>query len=76
VTYLHGQVAAFVPPPDRLAVREISGKFLSQHERIEIADPRRAGVPADRDPRDRAASDQVFGRRVASWPPNYRNVAM
>jgi alkylation response protein AidB-like acyl-CoA dehydrogenase len=29
---------------DRLAVREISARYLSQDERIEIADLRRAGV--------------------------------
>jgi IS30 family transposase len=29
---------------DRLAVREISARYLTQHERIEIADLRRAGV--------------------------------
>jgi hypothetical protein len=34
-TYQHGQVTGFVPALDRLAVREISGRFLSQDERIE-----------------------------------------
>ena len=43
-TYRHGQVAGFVPALDRLAVREISGRFLSQDERIEIADLRHAGL--------------------------------
>ena len=33
----------FVPALERLAVREISTKFLSQDERIEIADLRQAG---------------------------------
>jgi hypothetical protein len=37
-------VTGFVPALDRLAVREISGRFLSQDERIEIADLRRAGL--------------------------------
>jgi hypothetical protein len=35
-------VTGFVPRLDRLAVREISGRFLSQDERIEIADLRHA----------------------------------
>lgn len=34
----------FVPPLDRLAVREISSRFLPQDERIEIADLRHAGL--------------------------------
>jgi transposase, IS30 family len=41
-TYRHGEVAGFVPPLERLAVREVSARFLSQDERIEIADLRRA----------------------------------
>jgi transposase, IS30 family len=43
-TYRHGQVTGFVPALERLAVREISTRFLSQDERIEIADLRHAGV--------------------------------
>ncbi len=43
-TYRHGQVAGFVPALERLAVREISARFLSQDERIEIADLRQAGL--------------------------------
>jgi transposase, IS30 family len=43
-TYRHGRVAGFVPALDRLAVREISARFLSQDERIEIADLRQAGL--------------------------------
>jgi IS30 family transposase len=43
-TYRNGQVSGFVPALDRLAVREISGRFLSQDERIEIADLRHAGL--------------------------------
>jgi transposase, IS30 family len=39
-TYRGGEVVGFVPPLDRLAVREISARFLSQDERIEIADLR------------------------------------
>jgi len=43
-TYRNGQVTGFVPALDRLAVREINGRFLSQDERIEIADLRHAGL--------------------------------
>jgi len=43
-TYRDGRVAGFVPALDRLAVREINVRYLSQDERIEIADLRRAGV--------------------------------
>jgi IS30 family transposase len=43
-TYRNGQVTGFVPALDRLAVREISSRFLSQDERIEIADLRHAGL--------------------------------
>jgi IS30 family transposase len=43
-TYRRGQVTGFVPPLERLAVREVSARFLSQDERIEIADLRQAGL--------------------------------
>jgi transposase, IS30 family len=43
-TYRRGQVTGFVPPLERLGVREISSRFLSQDERIEIADLRQAGL--------------------------------
>jgi transposase, IS30 family len=43
-TYRHGQVTGFVPALERLAVRQISVRFLSQDERIEIADLRQAGL--------------------------------
>ena len=42
-TYRNGLVIGFVPPLDRLLVRQISPRFLSQDERIEIADLRSAG---------------------------------
>jgi IS30 family transposase len=42
-TYRHGQVIGFVPALERLAVRQISSRFVSQEERIEIADLRHAG---------------------------------
>jgi transposase, IS30 family len=43
-TYRRGQVTGFVPALERLAVREVSARFLSQDERIEIADLRHAGL--------------------------------
>src|SRR5215469_15330574 len=42
--YRRGQVVGFVPPLDRLAVRQVSARYLSQDERIEIADLRQAGL--------------------------------
>ncbi len=43
-TYRHGQVVGLVPALERLAVRSICPRFLSQEERIEIADLRHAGL--------------------------------
>lgn len=43
-TYRHGEVAGFVAPLDPLIVRRVSVRFLSQDERVEIADLHRAGV--------------------------------
>lgn len=43
-TYRHGQVSGFVPALDRLAVRQVSDRYLSQDERIAIADLRHAGL--------------------------------
>ena len=43
-TYRLGQVVGFVSALERLAVRQISPRFLSQDERIEIADLRHAGL--------------------------------
>jgi hypothetical protein len=72
-TYRHGQVAGFVPALDRLAVREISGRFLSQDERIEIADLRHAGLGV------RACHKAVaviFGTgRLSSGPVSLRQTA-
>lgn len=42
--YRDGKVVGFVPPLDPYAVRQISPRYLSQDERIEIADLRRAGL--------------------------------
>jgi IS30 family transposase len=39
-TYRKGVVVGFVEPLDRLAVREVSARYLSQDGRIEIADLR------------------------------------
>lgn len=47
-TYRRGMPVGFVAPLERLAVRQISGRFLSQEERIEIADLHRAGVSVRR----------------------------
>src|SRR5262245_2439068 len=43
-TYRHGQVTGFVPALERLAVRQISTRYLSQDERLEIANLRQAGL--------------------------------
>jgi IS30 family transposase len=43
-TYRRGEVVGFVPPLERLAVRQVSARFLSQDERIEIADLRHSGL--------------------------------
>jgi IS30 family transposase len=42
--YRQGQVVGFVSGLERLAVRQISSRFLSQDERIEIVDLRHAGL--------------------------------
>jgi IS30 family transposase len=43
-TYRKGQVVGFVEPLDRLAVRAISPRYLSQDERIQIADLHQQGL--------------------------------
>ena len=42
--YRNGVVVGFVAPLDRLAVRQISTRYLTQDDRIEIADLRRSGL--------------------------------
>jgi IS30 family transposase len=42
--YRNGVVVGLVAPLDRLAVREISTRYLTEDERIEIADLRRSGL--------------------------------
>ena len=59
-TYRHGQIVGFVPGLERLAVRQISPRFLSQEERIEIADLRHAGLSIRAD-RASAASGTLDG---------------
>jgi transposase, IS30 family len=44
--YRDGQVVGVVPALDRLEVREISARFISQDERLEIAELYRTGVSA------------------------------
>lgn len=43
-TYRNGVVVGFVEPLDRLGVREVSSRYLSQDERVEIADLRQSGL--------------------------------
>ena len=43
-TYRRGQIVGFVSALERLALHQISPRFLSQDERIEIADLRHAGL--------------------------------
>jgi Helix-turn-helix domain len=43
-TYRRGEPVGFVPALDRLAVRQISNRYLSEEERIGIADLRRSGL--------------------------------
>ncbi len=43
-TYRKGGVVGWVPPLDPLAVRQISARFLSQEERIQIAELRLVGI--------------------------------
>lgn len=43
-TYRRGEAVGFVPALDRLAVRQISRRYLSEEERINIADLRRLGL--------------------------------
>jgi transposase, IS30 family len=42
--YRNGVVVGFVAPLDRLAVRQISTRYLTEDERVEIADLRRSGL--------------------------------
>lgn len=78
-TYRRGEVVGVVPPLDRLAVREISARFLSQDERIEIADLHHAGhsirdianrvgrAPSTISRELRRNADRGRNRRRAQW---------
>jgi IS30 family transposase len=72
--YRHGKVAGFVPGLDRLAIRDISDRFLSQDERIEIADLRQAGLSMWRiaDRLGRAPSTISRELRGNTAPEGYR----
>ena len=63
-TYRAGQVVGFVPALDRLGVREISDRFLSQDERIEIADLHRAGVSVRRIARRLGRAPSTISREL------------
>src|SRR3954469_8929634 len=52
-TYRNGVEVGVVPPLDRLAVRQISTRYLAQDERIDIADLHRSGMSL------RAIADQL-----------------
>lgn len=56
-TYRDGQVVGFRPALDRLEVREISPRFLSEDERVQIADLHQAGL-----------SGREIGRRLGRAP--------
>jgi hypothetical protein len=77
-TYRHGQVVGFVSALERLAVRQISPRFLSQEDRIEIADLRHAGFkhPSDRASAGSGGLDGVAGvapqRDQESWISSVR----
>ena len=61
--YRNGRSSGSCAPLERLAVRQISARFLSQDERIEIADLRQRGLehPADRAPAGPGAVDDLAG---------------
>jgi transposase, IS30 family len=63
-TYRAGEVVGFVPPLDRLGVREVSDRFLSQEERIEIADLRRAGCSLREIARQLGRSPSTISREL------------
>jgi len=65
-TYRGGEVVGFVPALDRLAVREISSRFLSQDERSEIADLHLQGL-AVREIARRVGRAASTGPTPGSW---------
>ena len=73
--YRAGQVVAFVAALDRLEVREISPRFLSEDERIELADLNRAGVSVREIARRLGRAPSTISRelrRNASLAKGYR----
>lgn len=76
-TYRNGESVGFVPPLDRLEVRQISDRYLSQDERIEIADLHQAGGSirqiAQRLGRAASTVSRELGRNaIAGRHPGYR----
>ncbi|UOE44307.1 IS30 family transposase [Agromyces larvae] len=64
-TYRGGVVVGFVAPLERLAVREISERFLSEDERIQIGDSLRAGKSMRTVARELGRSPSTIAREVA-----------
>ena len=62
--YRKGSVVGFVPALERLAVRQISARFLSQDERIEIADLHAAGVSIRQIARDHGRAPSTISREL------------
>jgi transposase, IS30 family len=61
-------VIGLVPPPlDRLAVREISSRLLSQDERIEIADLRHAGMSIRKVADQQGRGESSISRQQRGW---------
>jgi IS30 family transposase len=63
-TYRGGRVVGFVAPLDRLAVREVSHRYLSQDECIEIADLHRAGLSIRRIAHQVSRSPSTISREL------------
>ena len=70
-----GQVVGFVPALDRLAVREISARFVSQEERIEIADLRHAGLSVRRIARRLGRAPSTISRELRRNATTRRGIA-
>jgi IS30 family transposase len=75
--YRDGQAVKFVEPLDRLEVRQISARYLSQQERIEIADLHHEGVGVREIARRVGRSPSTISRelkrnRTGGRRPGYR----
>lgn len=66
--YRDGVAVKFVEPLDRFEVREISPRFLSQQERIEIADLHREGVGVREIARRIGRSPSTISRELKRLP--------